>query len=52
MSALTSDPEVTKTFSEVKNHQEPKIRYLWRGAIKKDFKLHVVQESMERGTKE
>ena len=37
MSALTSDSEETKTFSETWNHQEPKIRNMWREAIKKEL---------------
>ena len=34
-SALTSDPEEPKTFNEAWNHQEQKIRNLWREVIKK-----------------
>ena len=34
MSALTSDPEEPKTFTW--NHEEPKIRNLWRYTIMKD----------------
>ena len=37
MSALTSDPEEPKTLSEAWKHQEPKIRSLWREAIKKEL---------------
>ena len=37
MSALTSDAEEPKTFSEAWNHQEPIIRNLWREAIKKEL---------------
>ena len=36
MSALTSDPEEPKTFNEAWNCQDPKIRNLWRDAIKKE----------------
>ena len=37
MSALMSDPEEPKTFKEAWNHQEPKIRKLWREVIKKEL---------------
>ena len=37
MSALTSDPEEPRTFNEAWNHQEPKIRNLWREAIEKEL---------------
>ena len=37
MSALISDLEEPKTFSEAWNHQEPKIRNLWMKAIKKEL---------------
>ena len=37
MSALTSDLEDANTFNEASDNQDPKIRNLWREAIKKEL---------------